>query len=121
LQGGTVGRLALTAGALPHIAVVRYYLIGETVFIDIGSSEVARSIAGDVVAFESGTSDADRQHQVWSVCAVGVVSRSEESPEEEIILEMHPQLLSGWVDTLIELKNDPNFRQAEGTDAGADG
>jgi hypothetical protein len=105
----------MTAGALPHIAVVRYYLIGETVFIDIGSPEVARGIAGNVVAFESGTSDADRQHQVWSVCAVGIVSRSAESPEEEIILEMHPQLLSGWVDTLVELKNDPKLRQAEGT------
>jgi hypothetical protein len=92
----------MTAGALPHIAVVRYYLIGETVFIDIGSSEVARSIAGQVVAFESGTSDTDRQHQVWSVCAVGVVSRSTESPEEEIILEMRPEFLSGWVDTLME-------------------
>jgi hypothetical protein len=103
----------MTAGALPHIAVVRYYLIGETVFIDIGSSEVARSIAGNVVAFESGTSDADRQYQVWSVCAVGVASRSEESPEDEIILEMHPQLLSGWVDTIIELKGEPKFRRAD--------
>jgi hypothetical protein len=110
-----VGRLAMTAGALPHITVVRYYLIGETVFIDIGSSKLARSIAGNVVAFESGTSDADRQHQVWSVCAVGILSLSQESPEEETILEMHPRLLSGWVDTLLELKNNPKFGQAEGT------
>jgi hypothetical protein len=84
--------------------VVRYYLIGETVFIDIGSSEVARDITGHVVAFESGTSDTDRQHQVWSVCAIGVVVPSPECLEDEIILQMHPELVSGWVDTLIELE-----------------
>ena len=72
LQNRTVGRLAMTAGALPYIAVIRYYLIGETVFIDMGSPEVAESITGHVVALESGTSDADQQHEIWSVCAVGV-------------------------------------------------
>jgi hypothetical protein len=92
----------MTAGALPHIAVVRYYLVGETVFIDTGSAEVARSMAGNVVAFESGTSGTDRQHDIWSVCAVGVVATSREAPEHEVILEMHPELLSGWVDTLTD-------------------
>jgi Pyridoxamine 5'-phosphate oxidase len=100
LQGGTVGRLAMTAGALPHIAVVRYYLIGETVFIDTGSMEMARSVVGNVVAFESGSSDSDRQQQIWSVCAVGVVASSKEATDHEVIVEMHPELLSGWVDTL---------------------
>jgi hypothetical protein len=96
----------MTAGALPHIVVVRYYLIGETVFFDVGSSEVARTIAGTVVAFESGTSGTDRQHEIWSVCAVGVVAPAAETPEDEIILEMRPELLSGWVDTLTELNVD---------------
>jgi hypothetical protein len=100
----------MTAGALPHIAVVRYYLIGETVFIDTGSAEVARSIVGNVVAFESGTSDTDRQHQIWSVCAVGVIAASKEATEHEIILEMHPELLSGWVDTLTEAASDSDAR-----------
>jgi hypothetical protein len=110
-----MGRLAMTAGDLPHIALVRYYLIGETVFIHLGSSEVARGIAGQVVAFESGTSDSDGQHQVWSVCAVGVISRSAESPEQEIILEMHPEMLSGWVDTVIEQNVEPELQRVDPT------
>ena len=98
LQTRTVGRLAITAGALPHIAVVRYYLIGETVFIDTGSPDIARTIEGHVVAFESGTSDADQQQAMWSVCAVGVIARSAEAAVGETILEMHPKLLRGWID-----------------------
>jgi hypothetical protein len=100
LQSRTVGRLAITVGALPHIAVVRYYLIGETMFIDAGSAAIARRIAGHVVAFESGTSDADQQQAMWSVCAVGVVTRSAEAPDGDTIVEMHAQLLSGWIDRL---------------------
>jgi Pyridoxamine 5'-phosphate oxidase len=100
MQYRTVGRLAITVGALPHIAVVRYYLIGETVFIDTGSPDIARSLAGHVVALESGTSDADQQQPTWSVCAVGVVAPSAETPDGETILEMHPELLSGWIDDI---------------------
>jgi hypothetical protein len=105
MQSRTMGRLAITAGALPRIAMVRYYLIGEDLFIDTGSSEIARSVAGHVVAFESGTSDADQQQAMWSVCAVGVVVRSTEAPDGETILEMHPELLSGWIDGLTDSGN----------------
>jgi hypothetical protein len=100
LQSGTVARVAITAGALPRIEVVRYYLIGETVFFDIGSSALARSIVGHVVAFQSGTVESDRQGDTWSVCAVGLVERPSELLDGETILEMRPELVSGWIDTL---------------------
>lgn len=90
--------MAVTAGALPHIEVVRYYLIGEMIFIDIGSAALARRLSGQVVALESGTAESDRQGDTWSVCAVGVVTPTREGPEEETILEMHPHLLTGWID-----------------------
>jgi hypothetical protein len=106
LQDRTIGRLAMTAGALPHIAVIRYYLIRDTVFIDMGSAEVARSISGHVVALESGTSDADRQHEIWTVCAVGVPTPSAQAPVGETILAMHPELVSGWVETLVDPDGD---------------
>jgi hypothetical protein len=107
LQSGTVARVAITSGALPRIEVVRYYLIGETVFFDIGSSALASSIIGHVVAFESGTVESDRQGAAWSVCAVGVVAPPSELLIGETILEMRPELVIGWIDTL---RPDWDFR-----------
>jgi hypothetical protein len=82
------------------------------VFIDTGSPEIAQAIAGHVVAFESGTSDADQQQATWSVCAVGVVAWSAEVPAGETILEMHPELLSGWIDRPAD-HGDPVERRAK--------
>jgi hypothetical protein len=85
---------------------VRYYPVGETIFIDVGSAEMARNISGHVVAFESGTSDADRQHEIWSICAIGVVARPGDAPDGETILEMRPDLLSGWVESWLGAVGD---------------
>jgi hypothetical protein len=57
-----------------------------------------------VAAFESGTAGTGQHHEIWSVCAVGVVAAAAEAAEPGLILEMHPELLSGWIDTLTELQ-----------------
>jgi hypothetical protein len=103
----------MTAGALPHVAVIRYYVIGETVYIDMGSADAAWSITGHVVALESGTSDADQQHEAWSVCVVGVVAGSPDAPDGETILEMHPELLSGWVNTVTDRDDEGGLFSTE--------
>ena len=98
LRTGTVARVAVTVKALPRIELVRYYLIGEALFIDLGSAALARRLNGHVVAFENGTSESDPPGDIWSVCAVGVVTSTAETPSEASIVEMHPQFLIGWVE-----------------------
>ncbi len=92
----TTGRLAISAAALPSIIVVRYYLAGETILFDIGLPTLARKTIGQVVAFESGSSDADHADDVWSVCAVGVVEPAVEASWEDPTLQVRPELVTGW-------------------------
>jgi hypothetical protein len=93
LRGGTVARLAVTAGALPHIAVVGYSMVGGILCLDLGSGTDADKIAGSVVAFERG---ADGPGPAWSVCAVGVAVRGGAASRDEATLQLDPELLSGW-------------------------
>jgi hypothetical protein len=99
LRLGTVARLARTEGALPHIEVVRYSLIGETIIFDAGSADLADRLTGHIVALESGATGADGPGDAWSVCVIGAVARSQGLPGGEAVLEMYPSLVHGWVDT----------------------
>ena len=99
LRQRTSGRLAITTGALPFIAVVRYYLLDDTIYLDIGSPEAARTISQQIVAFESGTTDADPGDEAWSVCTVGVAVAETDHVSEESVLKLHPELLAGWAQT----------------------
>jgi Pyridoxamine 5'-phosphate oxidase len=99
LRLGTVARLARTEGALPRIEVVRYCLIGDTIVIDAGSDALAAKLAGHVVALESGATSADGPGDAWSVCVIGAVARSQGLLGDGTVLEMHPSLVHGWVDT----------------------
>lgn len=97
LRTARIGHVALTSGALPYIAVVRYYVVGEIVFFDAGSAVVSEAIIGHVVAFESGNAEsAGKSDESWSVCAVGVVVPAAESTDGQHIMELRPELMSGW-------------------------
>jgi hypothetical protein len=99
LRQHTSGRVAITTGALPFITVVRYYVIDETIFFDARSLETAQTISQQIVAFESGTTDADPRGEAWSVCAVGVALLISDPPRDEPVLRLHPELLTGWAET----------------------
>jgi len=89
--------VALTANALPHITPVRYYVVGETIFLDTSSFDVADNIVGNVIALECGIDDIAVSGTLWSVCAVGVAVPTDEVPASEPILRLHPELIRGWM------------------------
>jgi len=71
LEGGAVGRVGITIGALPAIFPVNYMVVdGSIVFRTAPGSKMSAAVAGAVVAFEVddyGLAD----HSGWSVLAVG--------------------------------------------------
>ena len=42
----------LTASALPQMTPVRYYVVGENIFLDTSTVDVADNIIGNVIALE---------------------------------------------------------------------
>jgi hypothetical protein len=96
LRCGSFGRVAVTVGALPHIAAVHYYVIGETIFLESPGSNLHGKLDGSVIAFECGTSDAPAPLRCWSVCAVGVATPVDEVLGTGPIVRLHPELLHGW-------------------------
>ena len=71
LAARDIGRLAISAGALPFVLPVQYRLDGEHVLLRTpGHHEVSGSIDGQVVGFEAD--DFDLVHGVgWSVSVTG--------------------------------------------------
>lgn len=72
LASATLGRIAITSGALPVILPVNFVLVERTILFrtDVGS-KLDAATRGAVVAFEAD--DVDRvEHTGWSVNAIGV-------------------------------------------------
>jgi nitroimidazol reductase NimA-like FMN-containing flavoprotein (pyridoxamine 5'-phosphate oxidase superfamily) len=79
LTSGSVGRIAITAQALPAIVPVSYAMDGHTiVFRTKADGMLARACDGNVVAFEIDHLWPDGRVR-WSVMAVGVASLLEGS------------------------------------------
>jgi hypothetical protein len=93
--------VALTANALPHITPVRYYVVGETIFLDTSTFDVGDNIVGNVIALECGIDDIAGSGTLWSVCAVGVPVPSNDIPVTEPILRLHPELIRGWMQSAL--------------------
>lgn len=74
LAAGDIGRLAVSAGALPFVLPVQYRLDHERLLLRTpGHHEVGDSIDGQVVGFEAD--DIDLVHGVgWSVSVTGPVT-----------------------------------------------
>jgi uncharacterized protein len=73
LRANQLGRLAITAGALPHVLPVQYALLGDQLVLRTpGHHEVSDSIDGQVVGFETDHIDLD-QAVGWCVSVTGTV------------------------------------------------
>jgi nitroimidazol reductase NimA-like FMN-containing flavoprotein (pyridoxamine 5'-phosphate oxidase superfamily) len=78
---GSVGRIAVTAGALPMILPVRYTLDGDRVVLCVGvGSTLDQATHNAVVAFEVDGSDLGGE---WSVSIVGIAQPIPEGDESD--------------------------------------
>lgn len=74
LAAGSVGRVAISVGALPAILPVNYALLdSDVVFRTTEGSKLHAALERSVVAFEIDDTDAERQTG-WSVLVVGHAS-----------------------------------------------
>jgi hypothetical protein len=72
LESGTVGRVAVTVGALPAIFPINYLLVDRTVLFRTGSgTKLTAATKNAVVAFEVDDFD-PVDHTGWSVMIVGI-------------------------------------------------
>ncbi|HKY78342.1 MAG TPA: pyridoxamine 5'-phosphate oxidase family protein [Acidimicrobiia bacterium] len=72
LEGGAVGRVAGTSGALPVVLPVGYVLDGDFVVVDTGrGTTLDFATSGSVVAFEVDNLH-ERGHSGWTVMVTGV-------------------------------------------------
>ena len=111
LSRGTLGRVALTMGALPTILPVTYRLIdGDVVFRTGVGEKLAAATRHAVVAFEVDAFDA-MSHAGWSVMVTGVTEQVTSVPElvrleglgvprwlparDDRIVRLIPDLISG--------------------------
>jgi uncharacterized protein len=96
LAQGSVGRVAITVGALPTIRIVRYILSDDDVVFRVARDPRLRRAANEaVVAFGADHCDDDARHG-WSVVVQGRC-RSVNDPEWLARLRTLP--LMPWVDT----------------------
>ena len=74
LSGQTIGRLALTARALPTILPVNYWFDGRAIYVRTNrGSKLDAAMRDAVVAFEVDEVDAV-EHTGWSVVVTGVAT-----------------------------------------------
>lgn len=93
LEKHSVGRVAVTVGALPFVSPVNYAMINGTIcFLAGQGTKLAAAARGTVVAFEIDAIDNGYCHG-WSVLAVG---EAHEVPEEEATLLQAQQSLTPW-------------------------
>lgn len=94
LRANRIGRLAVTAGALPCVLPVQYVVEGRTLLLRTpGHDEVGDGIDGQVVGFE--TDSLDLEHGVgWCVSVTGT-ARVVADPGN--IREVHPWFSDGLV------------------------
>ena len=93
LGKATIGRVALSSGALPVILPVNFLLDGERILVRTGKgTKLDHALAGSVVAFE--VDDIDRwRHHGWSVAVTGV-AHVVDDPDDLARIERLP--LAHW-------------------------
>jgi nitroimidazol reductase NimA-like FMN-containing flavoprotein (pyridoxamine 5'-phosphate oxidase superfamily) len=111
LEGETIGRVAVSIGALPAVLPVNYVMDGGDVYFLTGQgTKFSAALRGAAVAFEIDRVDV-AYHHGWSVLAVG---EAHEVPEPEAgrlraelplapwapgvrehLVRIHPEFLSG--------------------------
>lgn len=88
LGRATLGRLAITSGALPMVLPVNFRLVGERIVFRTGAgSKLDAATSGNVVAFEVDDMD-PLWHAGWSVVVTGVASVVTEPNERAELAEV---------------------------------
>ena len=94
LAGATVGRLAITSGALPSVLPVTFRLVGDSIIIRTGrGTKLDAATRNAVVAFETDEIDAPTQSG-WSVVVTGM-TREVDQPDE--IEALRGQVVPWWL------------------------
>ena len=95
LAGGSLGRVAITVGALPTIRTVRYTLSDDDVVFRVApDSRLCRAVSDAVVAFGADYCDDDARHG-WSVVVQG---RCSPVNDTERLRRLQSLPLMPWVD-----------------------
>jgi len=90
LAGGSLGRIAVTIGAVPAIFPVNYQLVdGRIVFRTGDGTKLHHGTKSAVVAFEVDDVD-PATREGWSVLAVGLAREVPEGPLADAVLERLP-------------------------------
>lgn len=88
LGKAAVGRVAITAGALPSILPVSYRLVDDEIVFRTGEgSKLEAATKNAVVAFEVDDVDL-RAREGWSVVVTGVAREVRDQDELEVLAEM---------------------------------
>jgi uncharacterized protein len=94
LRQATMGRVAVTVGAIPEIFPVNFCLIDDAIVFRTGpGTKLYAASRRAIVAFEVDEFDVDDRHG-WSVLVVGP---SEEVTQPDEITKARRQLADGWV------------------------
>ena len=100
LASGSLGRVALSVGAMPKIVPVRYRVDADALrvqFADTGG--LGAALPGSIVAFQADGFDQETQRD-WTVHAIGPVANRAASPSDHDsrTYEIHPLRIEGhWL------------------------
>lgn len=103
LRRSSVGRLALSARALPVILPVQHHVEGRTIVMCIGSDPPFDPVVNDVVAAFAVESIDAASATGWTVHVQGMI-RSLDRPDRSdrcpvgagLIIGMDPEVVTGW-------------------------
>ncbi|HLX88406.1 MAG TPA: pyridoxamine 5'-phosphate oxidase family protein [Acidimicrobiales bacterium] len=91
LSEESLGRVAVSVGAIPAVFPVNYHCEGGAIYFRTGQgTKLAAALRSAVVAFEIDRADA-QSHQGWSVLAVGVAREvREEAVRQSVEAQLQP-------------------------------
>lgn len=118
----TLGRVAVTIGAVPAVLPVNYALLdGAVVFRSAPGTKLSAAVLGTVVAFE--VDQADSAHQSgWSVLVVGHAVELREGPELDAARQLPLQAWAGGGrDHFVRIDPERISGRRLGVDVPADG
>jgi nitroimidazol reductase NimA-like FMN-containing flavoprotein (pyridoxamine 5'-phosphate oxidase superfamily) len=104
LATATIGRIAISRGALPMVLPVSYELRGDRVLLCARSGTALAGATGAVVAFEADAID-PQSHDGWSVMVVGVARHAGDAGEEDHSVPGHLARWGGAGD-LVEVSTE---------------
>ena len=113
LRTASLGRIAITAGALPTILPINFRVDGERILFRTGvGTKLDAATRGAVVAFEVDELD-PMYHSGWSVVVIGV-AREVEDPSDHAIYTT-PRWAPGATERLVEVSiEDISGRRLDG-------